>query len=404
VGARYEYSNAGYTLLAVVIEEVTGRRYEEYLRDTFYRPHGLTHTGLTAIAIDDSLVARSHNARREYRSPADRPGDAWNLYGNGGQLSTTGDMYRWVRALRDGRLVPPEYRDRMFARYAAEGPEERCHYGYGWSICDTRRGGDVIWHNGGSMGLWSCAVYQYVDDDAVFIVFTNSTIDGRSPVDHICVNLSRILFGEPVDLPPAVYAATEVDAAPFAGTWGFGTEVAIVVTPGDAAVEVMPVGQSAMAAVFPSSMSDMLPKYNGKTRALVEALRAGEFDRAGRDVEMEPGSPRTGAEWLRGWWESIDGIDRLEEVEVLGTKFVGAAKTYTRLHLPQGTRDYCFHWMMGRCVGIAPAEPPKRIFQAVAPDRFVAFGMEDSVELEFSSNGTARLTSGERTLEGRRSP
>jgi CubicO group peptidase (beta-lactamase class C family) len=401
VGDRYEYSNAGYTLLAIIIEKVTGSPYEEYLRETLYLPNGMEHTGLTSLAVTDEMVSRSHNAERDYPSPADRPPDAWHLYGNGGQLSTTADMYRWYRALKEDRLFPGEFKEKMFTRQVAES-EGGCYYGYGWTICDTRRGGDVIWHNGGSRGLWSCAIYQYVDDDAVFIVFSNATMDEMPPCDHVAVNLSRILFDEPVEMPPDLTSPPAVDASAFAGVYDVPEGESLVVTAAPGGVSIVPRGQGAMTALFPSEMAPMLAEYNGRTKAMIEALRAGDFERAGADVEMEPDAELTGAQWLRRWWEGHEAPRTIGRVEILGTRLGDGAETYVRLHFADGAAGYRFHWMMGRCFGIAPADPPARTLFAVSPTRFVGFSLEGgNYEAEFPREGTVVLRTGGGELEGR---
>jgi CubicO group peptidase (beta-lactamase class C family) len=401
-GERFEYSNAGYTLLAVIVEKVTDMPYEEYLRETFYLPNHMTRTGLTSLAIDPSRVARAHNREQGYPSPAERPAGAWNLYGNGGQLSTTGDMYRWIRALRAGELVPHAYQGRMFTGYAAEGPEGRCHYGYGWSICESRRGGDVVWHNGGAVGLWGCAIYQYIDDDAVIIVFTNSTIDGRAPEDYLCVNLSRILFGEPVDLPPDLSPGEHVDASDLAGRYLLDSGGVLVVSAIDGGIAVEPRGQEAITALFPSPVDDRLPPYNDLTRNMVVTCAGGDFERAGADVDMPPDAARTGGQWLQGWWESIDDLGPFAGVEVIGTRFAGQSETYTRLRFERGTRDVCFYWARGRCIGIAPGAAPVRTLRALSSQRFTAFNLDGGVNVEFSGDGGVRLETMGRTVTAER--
>ncbi len=403
VGDIYQYSNAGFSLLAIVVEKITGMPYEEYLRENMYLPNGMDHTGLTSLDVSDDEVARAHNKTRAYPSPADRPPDAWHLYGNGGQLSTTADMYRWYRALKENRLFPREYKNKMFTRYAAEDPEGNCHYGYGWSICSTRRGGDVAWHNGGSMGLWSCAIYQYIDDDAVFIVFANTTMDGQSPVDHIAVDLSRILFGESIEMPPDLSSAppAATNSAGFAGTYELSAGASLIVSADGNAITIAPVGQDAMMTLFPSRMNPMLPKYNGKTEEMLEALRAGDYERAGANVEMEPTATVTAARWLRDWWESHDNPELLESFNVIGTKFGEGAETYVQLTFTGETVDYCFHWMMGRCQGIEPAAPPVRVLRATAPTRFTTFSLGGGiVEADFSRRGFVILRVGGESMEG----
>jgi CubicO group peptidase (beta-lactamase class C family) len=99
------YSNMGYSILAAVVQQVSGQNWEDYLRAHLWRPLGMKNTGF----------AHFDNAKPErfaYGYPPGRPRDDvmsnsiarlhgadWNLRGNGGTQSTVVDMERYYRAL-----------------------------------------------------------------------------------------------------------------------------------------------------------------------------------------------------------------------------------------------------------------------------------------------------------------
>ena len=56
-GAREQYSNTGYALLAAVIEKVSGMTYDEYLRDNILKPLGLENTGFLFPNFDAKRLA-----------------------------------------------------------------------------------------------------------------------------------------------------------------------------------------------------------------------------------------------------------------------------------------------------------------------------------------------------------
>jgi CubicO group peptidase (beta-lactamase class C family) len=95
-GAAEHYSNPGYGLLAVIIERVRGTSYDEYVRDAIITPLGLTHTGFLLPKFDRTRISHGYNAAGdegiiiEKAHAADGP--YWNLRGNGGMLSTVGEM------------------------------------------------------------------------------------------------------------------------------------------------------------------------------------------------------------------------------------------------------------------------------------------------------------------------
>jgi CubicO group peptidase (beta-lactamase class C family) len=110
-GTREIYSNTGYAILAAVIEQVTGKSYDAYVRDDLLVPLGLRSTGYLLPRFDPARVSHGYE-RGEDRGnillkPHAADGPYWNLRGNGGMFSTVEDMHAFYRVLFDSdRLVP----------------------------------------------------------------------------------------------------------------------------------------------------------------------------------------------------------------------------------------------------------------------------------------------------------
>jgi CubicO group peptidase (beta-lactamase class C family) len=110
-GTREIYSNTGYAILAAVIEQVTGRSYDAYVRDDLLAPLGLENTGYLLPRFDPSRIAHGYLGGRDQGHVLLKPhatdGPYWNLRGNGGMASTVEDMHVFYHALFDGeRLLP----------------------------------------------------------------------------------------------------------------------------------------------------------------------------------------------------------------------------------------------------------------------------------------------------------
>jgi CubicO group peptidase (beta-lactamase class C family) len=153
-GAHYEYSNAGYSLLAAIVEEASGTSYERYLAANLFEPAGMASTGYVLPDWDPAQVAVEHDEDgaaegRPYDHPWADDGPYWNLRGNGGMLSTARDMYRWHVALEGDRILDDAAKEQLFEPWVREEPDGDTFYGYGWVIEDTDRG-TVQWHNGGN--------------------------------------------------------------------------------------------------------------------------------------------------------------------------------------------------------------------------------------------------------------
>lgn len=108
-GTDRAYSNSGYTLLAVVVEEASGRSFEDYVRDELLEPAGMEETGFHGDdRWPDERVARGYGMRTHgENAPHTWPATTWALKGAGGMVAPASDLLRFIEALRAGRVVGP---------------------------------------------------------------------------------------------------------------------------------------------------------------------------------------------------------------------------------------------------------------------------------------------------------
>lgn len=151
-GTGYEYSNAGYSLLAAIIEQVTGLSYERFLRQQLLEPAGLYETGYVLPRWGGGRFAQGYQGGERWGTVLERPlaedGPYWVLRGNGGLHTTAYDMLRWGQALLDGRALPKRALEAYWTPHQDEGGGDS-FYGYGWVVLDMG-GPRVITHNGGN--------------------------------------------------------------------------------------------------------------------------------------------------------------------------------------------------------------------------------------------------------------
>ncbi len=107
---RESYSNTGYSVLAAIIEQVTGKSYDVYIRDAILSPLGLRRTGFLLPGFAPQELAHGYLAKGTdngtmLAKPHASDGPYWNLRGNGGMLSTTGDMHAFYRAVFEGNSL-----------------------------------------------------------------------------------------------------------------------------------------------------------------------------------------------------------------------------------------------------------------------------------------------------------
>ena len=134
-GVRFHYSNVGYSLLGIVIERVTGVSYEQYLADRLLQPVGIYSTGYSIPDYRPDSLAVGYEGNDEWGRPNERswngPEPYWNLKANGGILSTTEDLFRWIRALAHGQVLNTDALSTYLAPQSRTEDARGSYYAYG---------------------------------------------------------------------------------------------------------------------------------------------------------------------------------------------------------------------------------------------------------------------------------
>jgi CubicO group peptidase (beta-lactamase class C family) len=117
-GTRHEYSNAGYIVLGLIIEAVSGQDYYGYVRDHIFRPAGMADTDsyLADEIVPNRAVAYTKEGGRWRSAVFEHPARGSSA---GGGYSTARDLMKFAAALKVGRLVPPAYASWILSRDAA---------------------------------------------------------------------------------------------------------------------------------------------------------------------------------------------------------------------------------------------------------------------------------------------
>lgn len=130
----YTYSNDGYNLLAILIATVSDQSFDAYLREHLFDPAGRDYTTTSGVRRDGVVVAGRGPGASSTGDPQDWP-ENWGFRGATGAITTTGDLYRWYRALHSGAILAEAGRKLLFQPHVRK--REGLHYAYGWQIADT---------------------------------------------------------------------------------------------------------------------------------------------------------------------------------------------------------------------------------------------------------------------------
>jgi len=175
-GERFAYNNSGYVILAVIAERATGRPYTDLVRDLVCRPAGLESTGFVRT---DELPPETAVG---YLEPCGLRSNVLHLpvlgLGDGGIISTVGDVERLWRAVFEGRVVAAPLVDRLTELRSIV--DERTGYGAGFWLA---RPGPQIWLEGSDPGIsfWS----MHDPTTALTATVVSNTTSGAWPVARL---------------------------------------------------------------------------------------------------------------------------------------------------------------------------------------------------------------------------
>jgi CubicO group peptidase (beta-lactamase class C family) len=188
VGEKYAYSNSGYALLGHVIEQASGKKYEDFLRENIFAPLQMLSTGYDHS--DRILKHRAAGYRRNGETLANAPYlDMTIPHAAGALYSTVEDLYLWDQALYTEKVLSRKSLDAMFTPVQS-------NYGYGWGTA-SQGARKMISHGGGINGF-STFIARFPEEKATIIVLTN--LEGSNP-GRVSRDLAAIIFGEPYEVP-----------------------------------------------------------------------------------------------------------------------------------------------------------------------------------------------------------
>ncbi|HEX3108957.1 MAG TPA: serine hydrolase [Thermoanaerobaculia bacterium] len=123
-GTQQKYSNAGYVVLGLIVEKVSGQSYYDYVRDHITKPLGMNDTA--SYAIDENVPNRAIGlTKRGPEGPLpERHANTNTLPARGssagGGYSTAADLLRFANALLGDKLLPERWTNWVFGGFDAK--------------------------------------------------------------------------------------------------------------------------------------------------------------------------------------------------------------------------------------------------------------------------------------------
>lgn len=163
-GSEYRYSNTGYAMLAMLIEDISGMPFARFLQEHIFEPLGMDNTvayqrGVSTVAnrvygytVENGKVSFSDQSTTSA------------VLGDGGIYTSLRDYYKWDQALYTERILSQESLRQMWTGNFGD-------YGLGWRV-DRKNGHRRLHHDGSTSGFRNYVI-RYPDHRMTVLVLTN---------------------------------------------------------------------------------------------------------------------------------------------------------------------------------------------------------------------------------------
>lgn len=342
------YSNAGYSLLAAIVERAGGKPFPQYLNDELWEPAGLRQTSLIGQTAKTDHDAISYHGGLRQGDPSLKSHQplGWQEWGAVGVITTASDLFMWDRQLRAPAVLS---RASVLQMTEPQAPGRS----YGWVIESTRLGTRLMWHDGLLMPEgWNAQFRRYLDDCFTVIVLSNVTHE--QPLGWLAARaIDRALFGGDVPMPPFGSGTQSFDA--LAGTYRLSSGDRLVIHSENGALLIEPAGQAAVDTLFPPRDAKETAARTAAAAVVATALCSGN------DTALEEALGNDAGKWRARWTDTTR-----ELAPLFGTCASARAihtmpsaqdrsflETYVSFTFKNRDAVFRFVWIDGALVGIS---------------------------------------------------
>jgi len=203
-GSAWSYTNSGYNLAAMLVERVSGMSLQAFSRKEFFEPLGMASTqwrdDFRKIVPNRAIAYDPHG--QEWRQ--DMPFE--DIYGNGGLLTTVGDLLKWNNNLATGKLHPEIFAQMQQPGTLTDG--RAIQYGFGFFL-ETIQGLPAVDHSGATAG-YRAWLGRIPSKGLSVAVLCNAASADTTEMAHRIFSLylgppTPETFTQPKDLKPGLY-------------------------------------------------------------------------------------------------------------------------------------------------------------------------------------------------------
>lgn len=178
-GTRYEYSNPAYNGLALIVEQVSNMKWQDFVKKNIFTPSGMTSSTITDGPHPETGVAHAYLRRgsewveRDYEEEP-----TFAAAGNGGVWSSVEELASYERALHNETFLSDSTvnRSQTITSWNNWVDEKAPFIGWSWFVDKTPDGFKTVGHTG-SQGGFLCNYVTVPEKEILFIILCNTPRD-----------------------------------------------------------------------------------------------------------------------------------------------------------------------------------------------------------------------------------
>jgi CubicO group peptidase (beta-lactamase class C family) len=205
--SKFENNNSNYLLLGYIIEKITGKSYEQNVREIIFAKAGMKHSGFDFARLTSTNKSVGYHITDDTVRSASVLYDSTVTYSAGALFTTVGDLYLWYKALSTNLIISKKSFDEAVTPYNES-------YGYGWQVAMAYN--KVQWEHNGEISGFSSSFKLLPDDNACVIILRNEDIYPSV----VSVGIFSILYNIPnYYMPKYAIKSSELDLRQYTGQY-----------------------------------------------------------------------------------------------------------------------------------------------------------------------------------------
>lgn len=205
-GTRHSYSNTNYTILAKIVEKVSGVSFREFTTKAIFEPLGMRSTFFRSNHHE--IVPNMATGYRPAKSGGfEESSPRFNTVGATGLITTAADMARWDTNFNQQRLLPPDLAARIvIPRQLGNG--DNTGYAFGMRV-GSYKGMGLLEHGGGDAG-YRASYLRFPTERFGVTCLCNRIVNSHS----LAAQVAELYLAGRLKDPPQPTSETAVNSAP----------------------------------------------------------------------------------------------------------------------------------------------------------------------------------------------